>query len=212
MSMYRPKAFIEDDRSELVRFMRANPLATLVTFGGEILTTHVPVLVTEGDDAVIIRGHVARANPLWQATDANVRAAVIFRGPSHYISPNWYPSKLEHGRAVPTFDYEVVEARGTVRFFYDEPALRAVVSDLTAEHERRVGESWNLDQAPESYIEAMLQAIVGFEVRVDELAGAYKLSQNRSQADRDSVAAALDALGTPEARAIAAGVRRAGSQ
>jgi len=212
MSMYRPKTFIEDDRTELVRFMRAYPLATLVTFGGEILTTHVPVLVAHADDEVIIRGHLARANPQWEATDANVRAALIFRGPSHYISPNWYPSKREHGRAVPTYDYEVVEARGTIRFFHDDPALRAVVSELTVEHERRVGESWNIDQAPETYIEAMLQAIVGFEVRVDELAGAYKLSQNRSQADRDSVAAALDALGTPEARAIAVGVRRAGSR
>jgi transcriptional regulator len=109
---------------------------------------------------------------------------------------------------VPTFDYEVVEARGNIRFTEDPAELRTIVSDLTREHERRVGETWSIDDAPESYIDGMLKAIVGFEIRVVELAGAYKLSQNRSQADRDGVAIALDSLGSEEARTLADHVRR----
>ena len=212
MSNYRPKAFAVDERAQLVRFMQAHPFATLVTFGGRILTTHIPVLSSHDGEAIVIRGHIARANDQWKDTDAQYPAAVLFRGSSHYISPNWYPSKREHGRVVPTYDYEVVEARGRIRFFEDPHELRALVTALTIEHERSVGEAWTIEDAPHSYIDAMLSAIVGFEMHVEELAGSYKLSQNRSQADRDGVSEGLEALGTPDARFIAERVRGAGGQ
>lgn len=212
MSLYRPKAFAVDDPAELLRFMHAYPFATLVTYGNEILTSHIPVLAFEREDRVVIAGHVARANPQWKATDTHVRAAVLFRGVSHYISPNWYPSKAENGRAVPTFDYEVVEARGTIRFFDDAAALRELVDTLSIEHENTVGGAWRITDAPEEYIEANLRAIVGFDVIVDELAGAYKLSQNHPQANRDGAAQGLDALGTPQARATAERIRAAGER
>lgn len=211
MSWYRPRAFAVDDRAPLLAFMQAHPLATIVTLGSDILTSHVPVLASADGDGVVLRGHLGRANDQWRLTDTHVRAAAIFRGPSHYISPNWYPAKAEHGRVVPTYDYEVVEARGPIRFFEDPQQLRDIVTGLTAVHERAIGGDWRVEDAPATYIEGQLAAIVGFEIRADDLRGAFKLSQNRSRADRDGVAEGLDALGSPDACAIARRVRDAGS-
>lgn len=210
MTWYRPRAFAVDDRAALVDFMQAHPFATIVTLGGEILTSHVPVLASADGDGVVLRGHLARANDQWRLTDTTMRAAAVFRGASHYVSPNWYPAKEEHGRVVPTYDYEVVEARGPIRFFEDRSELRAIVAALTAVHERTVGGNWRIDDAPATYIDAQLAAIVGFEIRADDVRGAFKLSQNRSRADRDGVADGLDALGSSDACTIARRVREAG--
>lgn len=212
MTWYRPRPFTVDDAAELVRFVRAHPLATLVTYGERILTSHVPVLATSRGEGIVLRGHLARANDQWQKTDPAVPAVALFRGHSHYISPNWYPAKHEHGRVVPTYDYEAVEARGTIRFFDDPSEMRELVSALTDEQERTVGLDWRVDDAPASYIEGMLGAIVGFEIAVTEFAGAYKLSQNHSRATRDGICEGLEALGTPEARATARRVREAGTE
>ena len=212
MTWYRPRAFAVDDAAELLRFVRAHPLATLVTYGECILTSHVPLIATATAEHIVLRGHLARANEQWRQTDPGVPAVAIFRGASHYISANWYPAKREHGRVVPTYDYEVVEARGTIRFFEDPSELRALVSALTDEHERAVGLDWRVDDAPASYVDGMLGAIVGFEIVVASFAGAYKLSQNHSRAARDGVCDGLEALGTPEARAVARRVREAGTE
>ncbi|HYP06522.1 MAG TPA: FMN-binding negative transcriptional regulator [Bryobacteraceae bacterium] len=181
--MYNPAHFREE-RPELLReFIRAHPLATLITRGaGGLEANHVPVLLV-GDQ--ILRGHVARANPVWR--DADSQALAVFTGPDHYISPSWYPSKQEHGRVVPTWNYSVVHAYGTVEFYTDVERLRAIVDDLTRTHEGQFPEPWSITDAPPDYIDGLLNAIVGFDLRVTRLEGKFKQSQNRPQADRESV-------------------------
>jgi transcriptional regulator len=204
--MYRPKAFRVDDPAALAAFIQQYPLASLVTYGeATIHTTHLPMYLVELPDGNRkLLGHIARANEQWKRTDPAIPALAVFLAASHYISPNWYPSKRDGGRVVPTYDYAVVEARGPIRFFDDAATLRDVVAQLTRIHEARVGENWSIDDAPPEYIEAQLRAIVGVELEVTGLEGAFKLNQNHPDENLASVIAALRRLDTPDAEAIAA--------
>ena len=207
--MYRPKAFRVDDSGALIGFVREHPLATFVTVGSQgIEITHLPMFFVDGNSgALVLRGHIARANEQWSRTDTDIAGVAMFREDSHYISPGWYASKREHGRVVPTYDYVAVEARGPVRFFHDPAKLCETVTRLTSIHEARVGGTWSIDDAPAEYVEAQLRAIVGVELEVESIAGAFKLSQNRSDADITGTVAGLEALKTPQALSIAALIR-----
>ena len=139
-------------------------------------------------------GHVARANPVWlppAAGQAVPEALVVFQGPDGYISPSGYPSKAEHGKVVPTWNYAVVQARGPLRVLDDAAATLALVTRLTAHHEATQRSPWAVADAPDDYIAAMLRAIVFIEIPLTSLIGKYKLSQNRSAADRAGVVANL---------------------
>lgn len=182
--MYNPAAFRETDSEVLRAAIREYPLATLVTQGAEGLeATHLPMLLN-GD---VLRGHIARANPHWQKYEAGTEALAIFTGPQHYISPNWYASKREHGRVVPTWNYVAIHARGPLTFHHDPEWLRELVTALTAEHERTQERPWRVSDAPSEFIDAQLRAIVGVEMTVTSLEGKWKLSQNRPAADADGV-------------------------
>jgi transcriptional regulator len=189
--MYTPAQFEETDVSALHALMRAHPLATLITQGAAgIDADHIPLLLVESGSATLLRGHVARGNPLWQTLSDDSEVLAIFHGPNCYVSPNWYVSKHEHGRVVPTWNYLVVHARGRIRWRKDPAWLRQHVGAATEEHEVSAT-PWTLADAPPHYIERMLARIVGFEIRVAALEGKWKLSQNRAEADRLGVVAGL---------------------
>jgi transcriptional regulator len=185
--MYIPDHFREVRPEVLHDAIRRIGFATLVTQGLE--ANHLPMLL-EGN---ILRGHVARANPVWKAGEGE--ALAIFLGPHAYVSPSWYPSKAETGKAVPTWNYITVHVKGRIRWLRDGVWLRAHVTALSEAHESPRPEPWTIDEAPESYIESMLKGIVGFELEITQLDGKYKLTQNRDAADRDAVAAAFEREG-----------------
>lgn len=190
--MYTPPAFREDDPATLRAMMHEARLATLVTATAEgILATPLPLFLDESEgEHGVLYGHVARANPQWKAPPLG-EALVIFPGPEAYITPSWYASKQEHGKVVPTWNYAAVHAYGPVEFFEDEERLRAAVTRLTDLHERPRAEPWAVADAPEAFVRAQLKGIVGVRLPISRLEGKRKMSQNRSEADRESVAAGL---------------------
>ena len=208
--MYLPAHFQQADPAQMHALMRAHPLAWIVTqAAGGMAADPIPLeLDAEAGPHGTLRGHVARANPLWRADGTPVLA--LFQGPQAYVSPGWYPSKALTHKAVPTWNYAVVEARGTLRAVEDAPWLRALVARLTDHHEATQPHPWSLSDAPGPYIDQMLRAIVGIEIPVERLSGKWKLSQNRSLEDRLGVAGGLEADGRPTARETAAMVRAAG--
>ena len=169
--MYLPAQFNET-RPEVMRaLMRAHPLCTLVTpCESGLVANHVPVqTLDEPEPLGCIRGHIARANPLWREYRAGTQALAIFQGPQVYISPSFYPSKAETGEVVPTWNYAVVHASGTLRFIQDASWLREFVAGLTATHEAPRSMPWKIDDAPAPYIDKMLGLIVGFEFSIATL-------------------------------------------
>ncbi|HJW03918.1 MAG TPA: FMN-binding negative transcriptional regulator [Azospira sp.] len=194
--MYVPRLFREDNPEIIAALIAQHPLASLVTLGPDGLEMspvplHYDPTPREGAPHGLLRGHLARANPQWQGYNPAVPALAIFTGPNAYISPNWYPSKAEHGKAVPTWNYAVVEAQGPLRVIEDTEELRGLLAQLTAVHEASQPHAWQLKDAPEDYLAAQLKAVVGIELAVEKLTGKWKMSQNRSEADREGVKANL---------------------
>lgn len=193
--MYIPSAFNEDDLATLHRQIEATRLAVLVTFGARGLqANHVPLLLSpEQGPYGTLYGHLSKANPQWQEMEAGAEALLIFPGPDAYVSPSFYPSKAEHGQAVPTWNYLAIHAYGIPEVFHDAHRLRNLVSALTDKHEAGRPKPWTLEEAPADYIAKMLSAIVGFVIPISRLEGKRKLTQNRSAADiagvRDGLAA-----------------------
>ena len=207
--MYNPSAFRETRPEILEAALAAHPLAALVTMGSQGLdASHIPLIYhpTEGGMGVL-RGHMARANPQWRQYTQETEALAIFSGPQHYVTPAWYPTKKENGKVVPTWNYLVVHARGLLSF-QDEPAwLLENVQSLTDAHERSRDAPWRVTDAPPDYIDNMLRAIVGVELKIASLEGKWKVSQNRSLPDRQGVIAGLQSLKSTDADEMAALVR-----
>ena len=189
--MYLPKHFEQRDPVVLAAAMQAHPLATLVLATPEGPTADlIPLEYDAGAGPYgSLRGHVARANPLWR--HAGAVALAVFHGPQAYVSPGWYPSKAEHGKVVPTWNYTMVQARGVLRAVDDALWLRALVGRLTDRQEAPQAAPWTVGDAPDEFVAQMLRAIVGIELELTSLVGKWKTSQNRSDADRQGVAAAL---------------------
>lgn len=204
--MYIPSRFRQDDLAQLHAQMRQNPLAALVSHGnGGLQASHVPLLlVAEEGEYGTLYGHFARANPQWRAFAEAPEALAIFSGADTYISPNLYPSKAEHGKAVPTWDYISVHAHGQLEVFDDPERLRQLLARLTAEHESTQPRPWTLDEAPAEYIASLLRAIVGFALPIQRLQGQWKLNQDHHAADRASVQQALSSSPQAKARELAA--------
>ncbi len=196
--MYVPSHFAAPD-SLLSDLLDAGALADLVTYSDGFESTPLPLLLV-GD---ALQGHVARNNPQWCADGAP--ALVILRGPDAYVSPGWYPSKQEHGRVVPTWNYSVVHVHGRL-VAHDDPAWTgSLVRRLTQRHEASRPEPWSVDDAPDAFIAGQVRAIVGIEIVIERIEAKAKLSQNRSAADSDGVRAAFSA-GTAGQQAVAAGM------
>ena len=199
--MYVPGDFRESRPAVLRAFIARHPLGTLIAQGPEGLSADpIPMqLLAAGEDLSVLRGHVARTNPLWRALLPGTSVLALFHGAAHYISPSWYPAKREHGRVVPTWNYAVVQTRGTIRFLEDPQWLGALVEALTDQHEHARAAPWHVADAPADYVTGMLRAIVGFEIEISSLEGKFKASQNRSAADRAGVREGLRAAGLPAA-------------
>jgi transcriptional regulator len=204
--LYLPAHFNETRPEVMHALMRTYPLSTLVTqCDSGLVANHLPVqTIAEPKPLGSIRGHIARANPLWREYRAESQALAIFQGPQVYISPSFYPSKAKTGEVVPTWNYVVVHASGTLRFIHDAGWLRDFVSGLTATHEAPRSAAWKIDDAPASYIEKMLSLIVGFEFSIVTLAGKWKVSQNRPQVDQQGVLLNLQNAADPNSREMAA--------
>ncbi|MET3453684.1 FMN-binding negative transcriptional regulator [Pseudomonas kilonensis] len=203
--MYNPKAFAVDDLPQLHQMMSDCRLAVLVTHGEHGLqASHLPLLLdTQQGPNGSLYGHMARANPQWRDLEAGAEALVIFASAEAYVSPAFYPSKAEHGKVVPTWNYVAVHAYGSAEVFSDAHRLRNLVSALTDRHETARALPWKLDDAPAEYIDSMLKAIVGFALPIQRLEGKRKLSQNRSPADAAGVRNGLATSPDPQDRALA---------
>ena len=211
--MYVPRTNAEDRPEVLAAFMRAHPFATLVSVGpdGELWATHLPVVFDPArGPRGTIEGHVARANPHHELVRAAAEhgtareSLVIFTGPDAYVTPGWYPSKAEHGKVVPTWNYVAVHAYGSLTLREDPSWLLAHVTRLTTQSEGERPAPWAVTDAPESYLAGQLRAIVGFELEITRIEGRWKMSQNRPAADIDGVVAGLGASERPMDRAVGA--------
>ncbi len=203
---YSPPHFAESDAAKLHDLVRAQPLATwVVQHQGELLVNHIPMLLDpdRGEHGTLI-GHVARANPVWQALATGASAVAVFSGPQAYVSPNWYPSKHAHGKAVPTWNYATVHAHGVPRSFEDAERVLDVVTRLTRMHEASQALPWQVSDAPAGYISNLLKAIVAIEMPVQRWVGKWKVSQNRPPSDQHGVVAGLHSRGTAAAAETAA--------
>lgn len=209
--MYLPQHSTEARLDVLHSLIREYPLGTWVTAADEELNVnHIPFLLdtTRGEFGTIV-GHVARANPVW--TDqalVTVPDVVIFRGPQVYVSPSWYPSKQEHGKAVPTWNYAIVTIHGRPKFVEDRGWLFDHLRQLTDVHEASQSTPWKIDDAPKDFTDLLIDAIVGVEIPILKIEGKWKTSQNRPNADKIGVAAALSDRANDEARAMASLIRQ----
>jgi transcriptional regulator len=202
--MYVPAAFEETRPEVIAAFLAEHPMAQLVTLTeAGLVATPLPMLYepdAAGDGLGSLVGHVARANRHWSQASTAVEALAIFTGANAYVSPNWYPSKAEHGKVVPTWNYETVHVRGTFVVHDDAEWTKALVTRLTERHESSMAAPWRVSDAPADYIDSMVRAIVGVEVRITSIQAKRKLSQNRPAEDAASVAENLAALGGQAAR------------
>lgn len=192
--MYIPKHFEETRPGTLHALMQAQPLATLVVHGPQGLdANHIPLhLSADAGEHGTLRGHISRANPLAALDGAEVLA--VFHGPDAYVTPSWYPTKAESGKAVPTWNYAVVHAHGRLRIVEDAGWLRSHLETLTDSQEAGLPTPWQVADAPADYIAKMAAAIVGIEIEITRLAGKWKVSQNQPDANRAGVVAGLQTL------------------
>lgn len=203
--MYTPKHF-EEPRIEVMHaLMRARPLATLVTLtSGGLNANHIPMHHADAPAPFgALRGHVARANPLWRDFAKDVEAMAIFHGPDCYITPSWYATKQETGKVVPTWNYAVVHAYGNLRIIDDAVWVRAQLEALTTQNEAGFAHPWSVSDAPREYTEKRIEAIVGFEIVITKLTGKWKVSQNQPAQNQASVIAGLNNSGQHDAAAMA---------
>ncbi|QWE05116.1 FMN-binding negative transcriptional regulator [Polynucleobacter sp. JS-JIR-II-50] len=190
--MYLPKHFLVEDQAVLAQLISEYPLATIVAnLDDHFEINHLPLMLSS--DKTKLYGHVARMNPLVKVANSNNKSiAAIFNGPNAYVTPSWYPSKQESGKVVPTWNYAVVHAEGSIKLIEDAQWLRSHVSQMTNLHEPTYQSTWKLDDAPEEYVQMMLKAIIGIEIEVGSLVGKFKLSQNRPAEDYDAVVGQLE--------------------
>lgn len=190
--MYVPEHFKLGDAAEQHALMRAYPFAALITTsdtGFEV--THLPTMLKSEGELGVVECHVSRANPHWREIAKSGRGLLIYTGPEAYITPAWYPSKHEHGKVVPTWNYAVVHAHGAAEIVDDREWLVRHVSELTDQQEAGAAVPWATTDAPGNFIEVLSRGIVGMRFVIDRLEGKAKMSQNRELPDRAGVVAGL---------------------
>lgn len=207
--MYIPKAFEQADAGVLQDFIRARRFGMIVALTSQgLVANHIPFVFESAPAPFgVLRGHVARGNSVWREYSHGTEALAVFQGEDAYISPSWYPSKRDTGKAVPTWNYIVVHAYGGLRFVDDPVWVRAHLEALTDEQERGRQPRWHVSDAPADYIDALAGGVVGLELAITRLEGKWKLSQNRSRADRDGVVEGLRGEGEQLASRIADAMR-----
>lgn len=183
--MHIPDKFKQTEEEQLKELIREYPFSTLITHTESgIEANHLPVTLTNIDGKDVIHAHIAKANALWKSVQNGAEILLIFNGPNCYISPNYYPTKKESGKAVPTWNYVVVHVKGKISFIHDESWIYSMLDTLTSEHESHQEEPWSITDAPDTYIKKMLSAIVGIEITIDSIEGKWKLSQNQPEINK----------------------------
>ena len=195
--MYIPHHFEEPRIEAMHELMRARPLATLVTLtSAGIDANHIPLHLADAPAPFgTLHGHVARANPMWRDFSPDMEVLAIFQGPDSYITPSWYPTKKETGKVVPTWNYAVAHAYGSLRIIDDAAWVRAQIETLTDHHEAGFAHPWAVSDAPHDYTEKLLEAIVGIEIVITRLSGKWKVSQNQPAQNQAGV---IDGLKSSE--------------
>jgi transcriptional regulator len=184
--MHPTPIFTNHDKAAALAFAARCPFASVAVNGeGGPVTALVPLFYDAGKQCFL--GHVARANPFWKAAKTEGVAAAIFRGPNAYISPSYYPSKAEHHKAVPTWNYMAAEIRGQITVAEDSANMAAFLAPLTDVMESGLKQPWKISDAPEDYIAKLSNAIVGFSLEAETITFVEKLSQNRPEADQRGV-------------------------
>lgn len=204
--MYIPKHFEQPSIETMHELMRAYPLATLVTLSsGGLEANHIPLHLSDTPTPFgMLRGHVARANPLWRDFAKELEVLAIFHGPDAYITPSWYATKQETGKVAPTWNYAVVHAYGTLRAIDDAGWVREHLETLTDHHEANLPKPWAVSDAPGEFIEETIKAIVGVEIVITRLSGKWKVSQNQPEQNQAGVIKGLASCGHRDAVAMAA--------
>jgi transcriptional regulator len=206
--MYTPQHFQEQRPDVLARAIRDIQFALLVTaIDGAYLASHVPMVLKRAGGAFTLEAHVARANEHWKALGGKPASLAVFQGPQTYVSPSWYETKRQHGKVVPTWNYVVVHAHGSLEIVEDQDWLLAHLGDLVAANESRREQPWAISDAPADFIHGMTRSIVGLRLSVERLEGKWKMIQNRPQADRLGTMAGLSASADPNDQAVAAVMR-----
>ena len=202
--VYIPRANEEKRISVMHQLIADHPLGSLVTLGSSgLIATHLPlVLEQEGTEFGTLKGHISRANLQGRDLSSSIDALAIFAGPQHYISPTWYPGKQVDGKEVPTWNYAVVHAYGSLQVIEDPAWLLAHLTALTDIHEAGSTVPWQVGDAPADFIDIQLRGIVGINLPIRVLQGKWKVSQNRTQRDRVGILHGLAELNTPEASGI----------
>jgi transcriptional regulator len=203
--MYIPPYHAENEPATLQGLIDDYPLGSWVTLSAGALTAnHIPfVLDRSRGEFGTLRGHVSRANNVWQQLSAEPESLVIFQGPQSYITPSWYPSKQLDGRVVPTWDYAVVHAHGRPRAIEDPRWIAQLLSDLTDRNEAKQPLPWQVADAPADFIAKLARAVVGIEIPLSRLVGRWKLSQDETMPDRLGTVAGLAAAGDANSAALA---------
>jgi transcriptional regulator len=202
--MYIPRHNEENRVPVMHELIVSRPLGTLVTLGASgLFASHIPmILEDDGTKFGVLKGHISRANPQWRDLVPTVDALAIFAGHQHYITPNWYPETKEHGKVVPTWNYVVVHAYGPLKVIHDSHWLLTNVEKLTNTHEAASPVPWKVSDAPADFIKSQLKGIVGLELTIQRLEGKWKVSQNRTERERNGVIDGLAKLNTPESLAM----------
>ena len=195
--MHCPTMFREDRLELLYGLMTAHPLATLITSGsGGLAANLIPFSLHDGGDQGILRAHLARGNMQLDELREGAETLVLFQGPECYVTPSWYPSKAEHGKVVPTWNFAMVQVRGKPQVIDDADWVLAQLQKLTGNHESGRKHPWNISDAPDDFIAAQLKGIVGIEIPILSIEGKWKASQNRLPTDRQGVIEGLRTEGS----------------
>ncbi len=202
--MYIPKKFEQSDPAALKAFIAEYPFATLITHSTlGVEANHIPLMLKQVGGKDALQGHIAKANPLWKNIDEKAEVLVVFNGPNCYVSPNYYPTKVENGRAVPTWNYVAVHVKGAISFINDHRWNFNLLDSLTHQHEAQQPEPWSIEDAPKEYIAKMLPAIVGIEVDITSITGKWKVSQNQPEINKQGIFNALSDKTESNAKEIA---------
>jgi transcriptional regulator len=195
--VYQPPQFREDRLAVQHDLIRAYPLGLLITAGrGGLLANPIPfVLDAAASEKGVLKGHLARANRQAGELENVLECLVVFQGPHGYVSPSWYATKRDSGKVVPTWNYATVHAWGRPTVITDETWLRAQIAELTTTHEAKRPQPWAVTDAPEQFIRSQIKGIIGLSIEITKTEGKWKVSQNRSAADRDGVSAGFAAEG-----------------
>jgi transcriptional regulator len=203
--MHIPKAFKQDDIACMENIIHGYPFANLVTHSESGLdVTHIPFFLIHSSGVKYLRGHIAKSNPLWQNVINNSEVLVVFNGPDCYVSPNYYPTKSETGKAVPTWNYVRVHVKGVMSYIQDKEWNLEMLDELTRQHEAEQTIPWSTADAPDEYIQRKLAGVVGLEIKILEIRGQWKLSQNQPEKNRQGVVDGLSQQCSEGSQKIAA--------